>query len=160
MTSQINLRTPSKKFLEEIPILIGVSVASKSAVATCPRCTHSISLSRFVWLVPVYTQDRRKACSGFKLIIEKRPGTGTAKWYKNLSKGTMTGTFRYLASTYPENKIFSPSSISELRVTKVVLIRKNLNGQEDGGFWDGRTGDINEGRLGFGDYLYLAWSLA
>ena len=72
----------------------------------------------------------------------------------------MTGTFRYLASTYPENKIFSPSSISELRVTKVVLIRENLNGQEDGGFWDGRTGDINEGRLGFGDYLYLAWSLA
>ena len=45
-------------------------------------------------------------------------------------------------------------------MTKVVLIRENLNGQEDGGFWDGRTGDINEGRLGFGDYLYLAWSLA
>ena len=41
MTSQINLRTPSKKSLEEIPILIGASVASKSAVATCPRCTHS-----------------------------------------------------------------------------------------------------------------------
>ena len=122
---------------------------------------HAFNISlRFVWLVPVYTQDKRKACSGFKLIIETEPDTDTAKWHKNLAKGTMTGTFRYLVPTYPENSGFKLFSATSERVRKVVLIREHLNGQEDGGFWDGRTGDINEGRLGLGDYLYLAWSLA
>lgn len=113
-----------------------------------------------MWLVPVYTTNKSKACNGFRLVIESEPDTDTAKWHKNLAKGSVTEKFRYLVPTYPEKTAFNLFAATSERVRKVVLIREHLNGHEDGGFWDGRTGDINEGRLGLGDYLYLAWSLA
>jgi hypothetical protein len=97
-------------------------------------------VSRFVWLVPEYTQKVEDAVTGFDVFI------GAADARPDLAKGA-GGAFRYLVP------IKNPRV--KTKITEVALMRRQSGDRGLGPGFVGSTIDINDGRGG--DWLYLIW---
>ncbi|KAI0265965.1 hypothetical protein BC834DRAFT_824277 [Gloeopeniophorella convolvens] len=98
---------------------------------------------KYVWLVPVWGTDTRKAINNVDLVIQGKADNR----YQDLAKGAK-GDFRYLIPVHTAN---NPQYITDLK-----LLRTPHSTQPDpNSGYTGTTGDINKGRKG--DYLYLIW---
>lgn len=98
---------------------------------------------RYVWLVPIHTEDADEAATRFDLYIQEKAQSG----WSDLAKGT-GGSYRYLRGV-PDKNV--PD-----KITNLSLDRANSEVKDFGGY-DGHTGDINRGRAL--SYLYLVWKL-
>lgn len=97
---------------------------------------------RYVWLVPVYTEDASSAATGFDIVIQSESNPAL----DDLAKGA-GGDYRYL--------LLRTDAQQEKKVTQVVLFRSDSAIGHVPNGWDGMTTDINKGRGK--TYLYLVW---
>ena len=93
-----------------------------------------------VYLVAEYTSKRSEAASAFSLLTTYNEDFSAA----DLSKSDRLPLFRYIRTLYSYDR--------SQAVTKVWLSR--TKDTQEG---DGRTGNINRGRGGDIDDLYLCW---
>ena len=98
------------------------------------------ALHSFVWLVPTFTSDPGSAQTSYSIVIQG----DSNDHYQDLAKGA-GGDYRYLHSRHD----------GEQKITKVNLLRLDEALGDLPAGYDGRSGDINQGRGG--TYLYLIW---
>ena len=104
-----------------------------------------ILFHRYVWLVPVYTEDVGSAATGFDIVIQGESNPAL----DDLAKGA-GGDYRYLLPR--------TGGQQDKKVTQVVLFRSDNAIDRVPNGWDGMTIDINKGRGK--TYLYLVWKTA
>ena len=97
---------------------------------------------KYVWLVPVYTEDADEGAVRFDLFIQETAHSG----WSDLAKGT-GGSYRYLRPAADKNV---QEKITDLHLQRSNSEVKNFND------YGGHTGDINRGRAL--SYLYLLWN--
>ena len=113
-------------------------------IYNCRRGSYSFCFCffRYVWIVPVYTEDVSNAVTGFDVVIQSQQNPDL----DDLAKGA-GGDYRYLLTRIDAEE--------DRKVTQLILFRSDsaLDGVPIG--WDGITADINKGRGK--TYLYLVW---
>ncbi len=102
-------------------------------------------VSRYVWLVPEYTNDPNIAASAFEVSVQTIAQSG----YDDLAKGA-GGDFRYLI---PQCNTQARAKIREIELLRSaeVIVTPPVG-------WDGMTKNINIGRQK--TFLYVLWKNA
>jgi len=123
---------------------------------------------KYVWIVPLYTDDKAKAAIGFNFV--KRTAEDQFSWTnRDLAEGA-GGNYRYLV---PERQRDDHSEdgfpILSLSLKREGTLTQWMQTGEDGliggkfkqavidGEYRGHSGDINAGRGG--DYLFLCYTV-
>lgn len=99
-------------------------------------------LSRYVWLVPQYTQTVDAAATGFEIVIQGDANPAL----EDLAKGA-GGDYRYILT--------QKNVGSKHKVTDSALLRSDSAVEGTPAGWNGMTIDINKGRGK--TYLYVLW---
>ncbi|CAG2165231.1 unnamed protein product [Oppiella nova] len=117
---------------------IGVNIGQYNNQGCLPQDINKGFKGEYVWLRPEYTTNKRKAATGFHIMISgERLYDANDVHHRDLAIGA-GGQYRYLIAEYN-----GPNKIT------TVWLSEDKQGC-------GSTGDINAGRGG--RYLYLCWS--
>jgi len=107
-------------------------------------------LCTYVWLVPILTDDEKKAATSFSISRSILPDCGEdGELLPDLADGA-GGRFVYLTARHAS---------ANKKISRAILIRTPKaisDASELPGVWAGLTSDIRKGRGG--DFLYLAWA--
>ncbi|KZP10116.1 hypothetical protein FIBSPDRAFT_872971 [Athelia psychrophila] len=121
---------------------------------------------KYVWIVPVWTDEKSKAVVGFKVV--RRQVADQFSWTnKNLAEAA-GGDLRYLVPEMPGGSEEKDLPLLSLWLKREGHLTQWTSTGESGlggiskqalvdGEYHGKSGDINAGRGG--DYLYLCYKL-
>lgn len=141
-----------KQFIEKLEVVYGnlPSQLPQNVVEELSNQSPDINKGYggdYVWLVPVWTTDAKKAATSFQFIKQDQPDPDRTN--EDLARGA-GGSYRYLIPL-----IDLPDDTKRIVEVNLVRSSKPIDAFPD---FDNHTTDINEGRKG--DYLYLGWKKA
>lgn len=152
LTIPIAYYVKPKQFIQKLEVVYGnlPSEVPQNVVEEVSNQSPDINKGYggdYVWLVPAWTTDAKKAATTFQFIKQSVPDPNRPN--EDLARGA-GDSYRYLIPLidYPHDT---------KRIVEVKLFRSS-NPIDSFPNFDNHTTDINEGRKG--DYLYLAWKIA